>query len=668
MLALFSALRLRAGTRCSPVGRGRTRLVVEVLEDRTLLSTIVWANRGSAASDSDDFGGVFGSQAAAARAVVDAAISAWQNVILNFNFSDHSNTFTLNIYTSDAVRGVGGQSYFASRYDATGKPMQGDILIESGNDGRGAGWWLDPTPTDSGEFLGNIINPYAGNATPGGPAAGKADLFTLAVHEISHAIGLTADPASAFQKDANHYLTATGRKDQAFNAGKLFLFRGPDVQALLTSYNRVSPGSDSGVPTHTAEPINTFTDANGVRYSGSEDANNAYYEFGRRYLPSYLDALILHDAYGYTLAPADAFHSFHAVLNQTAGELRIRGGYLGTSDDTITIGREGNQVIVAVNIGNTVPGTGPARTLTSRYNAADVQSIVVRPGNGNDVVRLRGAGLGIPVNIDMGDGNDTLVAPDTANAWRIADRNSGTLNGNVRFLNTENLQGGKGADVFTFADGKGVTGRIDGGGGVNTLDYSAYRQQVVVSLAGCIATGVGQGIRGIANVFGGYGNDLLFGDAGNNILRGGPGNDTLYGYGGEDILIGDQGADSLVGGAGRDLLVGGTGADILKGEDGDDILVAGPLRYDADVTKLAAILAEWRRTDLTFQQRMDHLRNGGGLNVVGGVAVLLNPTNALDDDGVDTLTGGGGQDWFWGTVAGSLADVFTDLSPSKRLR
>src|SRR5262249_21329235 len=161
--------------------------------------------------------------------------------------------------------------------------------------------------------------------TPGGPAAGKADLFTLAVHEISHALGLTADPASAFQQDVNHYLTPTGRTDQFFNAGKLFLFQAPCVQALMTSYNRFSLHNNALRPVPTAEPINTFTDAGGVRYTGSEDANNAYYEFGRRYLPSYLDALILQDAYGYTIAPAEAFASFHSVLNRTTGELRIRG-------------------------------------------------------------------------------------------------------------------------------------------------------------------------------------------------------------------------------------------------------------------------------------------------------------------------------------------------------
>src|SRR5262249_13861560 len=161
--------------------------------------------------------------------------------------------------------------------------------------------------------------------------------------------------------------------------------------------------------------------------------------YGRRYLPSYMDALVLKDAYGYTLAPPEAFASFHSVLNRTTGELRIRGGYLGTSDDRVTIGRDGNQIVVTVAIGNAVPGTGPASTLVSRYAVADVHSIVARLGNGNDVVRLGATPPGISITVDLGDGVDRLVAPDTANTWRITDLNAGVLNGSVRFVNTESL-------------------------------------------------------------------------------------------------------------------------------------------------------------------------------------------------------------------------------------
>src|SRR5207248_322475 len=66
----------------------RPNFLLETLESRLLLSadlsTIVWANRGQA---SDNFDTAFGAGAPAdaARAVVDAAIDAWDRVVVNFH-------------------------------------------------------------------------------------------------------------------------------------------------------------------------------------------------------------------------------------------------------------------------------------------------------------------------------------------------------------------------------------------------------------------------------------------------------------------------------------------------------------------------------------------------------------------------------------------------------
>src|SRR5580704_16461900 len=70
---------------------------LDSLEDRTLPSTIVWANRGTLGSDTDNFNAAFGSQATAARAEVDTALLYWQNAIQNFNYADGSNSFRLTI-------------------------------------------------------------------------------------------------------------------------------------------------------------------------------------------------------------------------------------------------------------------------------------------------------------------------------------------------------------------------------------------------------------------------------------------------------------------------------------------------------------------------------------------------------------------------------------------
>src|SRR5262249_29181634 len=76
----------------------------------------------------------------------------------------------------------------------------------------------------------------------------------------------------------------------------------------------------------------------------------------------------------------------------------------------------------------------------------------------------------------------TLVGPDTPNTWIITGLNSGTLNG-IPFSNVANLQGGSDTDTFLF-EGGSLTGTIDGGGGVNTIDWSAVAAPQNVALTG----------------------------------------------------------------------------------------------------------------------------------------------------------------------------------------
>ena len=88
--------------------------------------------------------------------------------------------------------------------------------------------------------------------------------------------------------------------------------------------------------------------------------------------------------------------------------------------------------------------------------------------------------------------------------------NAGTLGETIAFTSLENIVGGTGIDVFTFADGASITGVLDGGLGSNALDYSAYQSPVVINLATQMATGTG-GARNVSGVVGGAGSDTLIG-------------------------------------------------------------------------------------------------------------------------------------------------------------
>jgi cytoskeletal protein CcmA (bactofilin family) len=160
---------------------------------------------------------------------------------------------------------------------------------------------------------------------------------------------------------------------------------------------------------------------------------------------------------------------------------------------------------------------------------------------------------------------------------------------------------------------------LDGGGGVNTLDYSGYTGDVVADLLLGSATGLSGGIQNIQNVIGSQGNDILVGNGAGNVLTGG---------------------------TGRNLLISGNKAGTLLGNAGQDILVGGTTPYDTNLTALRAIMSEWT-SPAAYATHVQHLLTGGGLNG----PYFLNGSNFIGNGGGNTLTGAGDLDLFYGRKA-----------------
>jgi hypothetical protein len=156
---------------------------------------------------------------------------------------------------------------------------------------------------------------------------------------------------------------------------------------------------------------------------------------------------------------------------------------------------------------------------------------------------------------------------------------------------------------------------IDGGGGVNTLDYSTLADGVVVNLPLHTATALAGGIANIQNVMGSAGNDILVGNGGN----------------------------LLDGGLGRDLLIAGAFASILNGGEDEDLLIGGTTNYDADPAALSAILAEWTSAS-GYATRVANLENGRN------GAPILNADTVRSNGGGNTLSGSAGLDFFFANV------------------
>src|SRR5262249_7835586 len=131
--------------------------------------------------------------------------------------------------------------------------------------------------------------------------------------------------------------------------------------------------------------------------------------------------------------------------------------------------------------------------------AASGTLIQVDAGAGDDVIRLRVAGLS--GNILGGEGNDTVLGPDAPNTWTIKSLDHGAVGGVS--CAAEFLKGGSDSDTFIISRGKGISGSIDGAGGVDRLDYSAWTSPVTVSLKARSATGLAHGVVRVEDVIGG---------------------------------------------------------------------------------------------------------------------------------------------------------------------
>jgi Ca2+-binding RTX toxin-like protein len=155
---------------------------------------------------------------------------------------------------------------------------------------------------------------------------------------------------------------------------------------------------------------------------------------------------------------------------------------------------------------------------------------------------------------------------------------------------------------------------LDGGGGTNTLDYSAFTADVTVNLR----TGTATGLSGfeVQNVTGGSANDILVGNDAANVLDGGAG---------RDILIGRRAADQLLGGADDDILIGGSDRPRPRGRppswpNGPGLISPTPHGFHLlrGAASTATPCSPRRRSPATAEQHADRdSRSGPVLRIAG---------------------------------------------------
>lgn len=247
------------------------------------------------------------------------------------------------------------------------------------------------------------------------------------------------------------------------------------------------------------------------------------------------------------------------------------------------------------------------------------------------------------VKLVGGDGEDTIVGPARSAAeslvWEIQAAASGYLHNVGSFSSIERLSGGSSDDHFMFRAGGSVK-FLDGGEGINTLDYSKSRVGVTVDLAANTA------IASQVDSLVGNSVSLVIGSNYNDVLKGRKNLSTLLSGGFED--------DTLQGGTAADILLGGMGVDTIYGYAGQDILIGGRVTYESQVLGLMKIFEEWTRTDTNYANRFnDRVRNLSAVSNSGKNGDFILKTSGsdrtvVDDRVADRLFGGADSDWLFG--------------------
>jgi hypothetical protein len=619
-------------------------------EDLTLSGTL---NATASFCTAQVVGGVLTATNAGPAATLTLSHAGSTTTICGVSFADNS-------YSSVVINTGNGHDIVKIEYTLAGKPV-------TVNDGSGSD---DVYISPLAQNLNNIQGPVTVHGNHAGTDNliiddqnnGGSQTFTLGIDSVARGA------ASIFYDNLANHVTVNGG-----NGGNTF-----NVQALSGTYLSVSLNTgpfnnviNVGSPAGSVDTIQAPLAVNGQGGLNTLNVNDQGNPFDRTYTltsntvgrqgastityssiqtlrlnsggssndvvnvqsTSASTQLVCHASYTVNVGFAGQTHWIN-------GDLRITDPPIGafatvivddSADSSYRTVTHDTVAITGINYGR-IRGLSQGDIL---YRYIDTNSSTVKTGPGGADVHIQHTEK--PVNLI---GNPaapvSLFGSDGANnAWTITSQNAGTLGspfiaGPVTFGGVSNLHGGDGDNTFTFADNAGLTGAIFGGGGTNTLDYTAYSTSVLVDLQTGYATGAFAGVSNIQNVVGGS-------------TGGGPG---IY-----NILVGN-GNNVLTGGNGRRnlLIAGGTASTLIGGND-DDILIGGTTAYDteAGLVSLQAIMDYWSSTADDYATRVANLLSASGVP-------LFDATMVHNNGGGNTMTGNQGG-------AGEL-NLFYGLDPA----
>lgn len=358
------------------------------------------------------------------------------------------------------------------------------------------------------------------------------------------------------------------------------------------------------------------------------------------------------------------------IIPGLTGVLRSVPNIIGTLYDDLLIGDNRDNILIGGHGNDRLEGRGGKNTYI--FKSGWGQDVVI-DASGHGILDFSGIDQAMTLGLlDDGQivlGENSVVFSGIRHLLGGSADNVYIISGSLNI----DLTGGGGNDTFKFVGSGVLLGLIDGGGGVNTLDYSGYDAPVTFHLAKMSATGLA-GFRNIQILVGSSHKDTLVGpDTGAwfNIDGGNFGNIDLGIDGSIDFLD----IENLVGGSGDDTFAfnadgtltgsidGGGGSNTLDYSDyGSGVVVdlntgsatAVAAGADGMITGIRMLVSSpyddvftghhSENNSFIFKDGWgnDLISPGGGLNMLDFSGVISRLTITLDSQGIFVRYSGDG--------------------------
>ena len=434
-------------------------------------------------------------------------------------------------------------------------------------DAAGRGWFVDSTPSTSGEFTqrsGDVAR-----ASDSSPAAGRFDLQTVLAHEIGHLLG-RADLGRA---DAIMH--------ESLRPGERHLTRGVDAGARVSVLRALAAGAElpltAATDAVTDDPAATDPGATEPAAPPVAELAPAPAEAPAAEPAPVVDPAAAAPDSAATTDPAAESVATPAAEDPATADVAAEdptAAQPAAPEASLTVTVLAAATPWSISIAGTVTVTvdGTDLVIGSERRALDtISALAIAGSSGDDTVVFTAAALaalaGIGITFDGSAGSDTVTGPAGSVQWTLTGAGAGVLTSgaaSVAFTGVERLQG-TGTDTLAggAADTQWV---IDGPGTGFTGDISFSGIDTVVGGSGADAFAM-RSTGSIGSIAGGGGANTLVGpDAANTWTVSGADAGTLgtTSFTGIGTLVGGNADDTfkvLAGGALSGGVEGGAVAD-----------------------------------------------------------------------------------------------------------